>query len=205
VESLGQHHHIDRSQTLEDLGPHRVLPAGIPLNVPVHIESLNGHALNKWFIFGPGVWECDGDPYDGNWTPTQPDIFNQTQFRLDYYNYYTFLYKGSEHSQRPADPRLLRQADHRRRRIDGASPHFPTLRSDPVALSGASRRKQIPGSHHDWLREFHETRPAQPSSCTKNESFHNMTCDQFFPRILTVPRRALRTISKPNRRPASIP
>jgi hypothetical protein len=87
----GNINHIYRSQTLEDLGPHRVLPAGIPLNVPVHIESLNGHALNKWFIFGPGVWECDGDPYDGNWTLTQPDIFNQTQFRLDYY---TFLYKG---------------------------------------------------------------------------------------------------------------
>jgi hypothetical protein len=87
----GNINHIYRSQTLEDLGPHRVLPAGIPLNVPVHIESLNGHALNKWFIFGPGVWECDGDPYHGNWTLTQPDIFNQTQFRLDYY---TFLYKG---------------------------------------------------------------------------------------------------------------
>jgi hypothetical protein len=30
------------------------------------------------------------------------------------------------------------------------NPHFPALRSDPMALSGASRRKQSPSSTRRW-------------------------------------------------------
>jgi hypothetical protein len=35
------------------------------------------------------------------------------------------------------------------------NPHFPALRSDPMALSGASRRKQIPSSkrHAETFKE----------------------------------------------------
>ena len=34
---------------------------------------------------------------------------------------------------------------------DGANPHFPALRSAPLALSGASRTKQIPSSKGMWF------------------------------------------------------
>ena len=35
----------------------------------------------------------------------------------------------------------------RRVKIGASNPHFPALRADALALSGASRRKQIPSSH----------------------------------------------------------
>lgn len=45
----------------------RVLPRGFPLFAPVYVDSMNGVDYNKWYAFGSSVWECDGDPFTGEW------------------------------------------------------------------------------------------------------------------------------------------
>jgi hypothetical protein len=87
----GVDNYIYRTKDLSVPGIPVALPIGAPLSPPIYIESLNGKNINKWFLFGMGVWECSGDPYTGVWTLKQGDIFKQTQYRLDYY---PFLFKG---------------------------------------------------------------------------------------------------------------
>lgn len=88
----GNINHIYKTRSLDEPGEPKVLPAGVPLSIPVFIDTLNGHTINKWYIFGHGVWECNGnDPYTEDWTLKQGDLYQRAQYRLDYY---TFFYKG---------------------------------------------------------------------------------------------------------------
>lgn len=80
VKSTGYYYYLEdtvdgvvmfRSKSLvERSGPdeRRVMPAGFPLCTPVYIEEMNGVTYNRWYAFGLDTWECDGDPYTGNWT-----------------------------------------------------------------------------------------------------------------------------------------
>ncbi len=82
---------VYKTNSLADLGEPKDLPHHIPLAAPIYLDSLNGHQINKWYMFGPGVWECNGgDPYTGTWS-LKHDLFGLDQFRFDYK---AFLYKG---------------------------------------------------------------------------------------------------------------
>jgi len=61
--------------------------------------------------------------------------------------------------ERPAPPvpENERNAYTFERRVDRNNPHFPALRSSPMALSGASRRKQSPSSPPSPPRRWNDS------------------------------------------------
>lgn len=75
-----------RSKSLVDRGDveeRRVMPAGFPLCAPVYVEEMNGVTYNKWYAFGTSAWECNGDPFTGDWTPL--GSFGLAGWTLDHY------------------------------------------------------------------------------------------------------------------------
>lgn len=85
-----------RSKSLVDRGDvndRRVMPRGFPLCAPVYIEKMNGVTYNKWYAFGTSAWECDGDPFTGNWK--QLGSFGLAGWTLDHY---AFQVESGEHA-----------------------------------------------------------------------------------------------------------
>ncbi|MCX6181398.1 MAG: carbohydrate-binding protein [Bacteroidetes bacterium] len=87
----GVDNYIYKTKILSELGTPKALPNGAPLSPPIYISTLYGKTVNKWYLFGQGLWECDGDPYTGTWTNKVGDLYKQMQYRLDFY---PFFYKG---------------------------------------------------------------------------------------------------------------
>lgn len=85
-----------RSKSLVDRGDvndRRVMPRGFPLCAPVYVDTMNGVTYNKWYAFGLSAWECDGDPFTGNWT--QLGSFGLAGWTLDHY---AFKVESGEHA-----------------------------------------------------------------------------------------------------------
>lgn len=86
VEDTSEGMVLFRSKSLVDRGDveeRRNLPTGYPLCAPVYVEKMNGVTYNKWFAFGTSAWECDGDPFTGNWSPL--GSFGLNGWTLDHY------------------------------------------------------------------------------------------------------------------------